>query len=191
MSAVKEAYSEHMQVALMLGGLRPGTTEPITSQARDQILHHWHEVQRRTGQSFAFEDAMPDGFVYDTEPPSRAVIAVAEINANLTFAFFRAIQAAFYAKQQNVTDTDTLIELAKQHQIETSTFLERFQSEDAKKRTQTHFYRARQAGVSGFPTVILQNGSNYSILTRGYRPFEELKPELDIWLDEPEAAPNK
>ena len=76
-SAIKEAYADRLKGALVLCGLRPGTTEPMTAALREEILHHWHEVHRRTGQPFIFDDAMPAGFVYDTEPPSRAVVAVA------------------------------------------------------------------------------------------------------------------
>jgi len=177
--AIRDAYREQLQVALMMGGLRPGTKEPVTPQFREEILHHWREVHRRTGQPFAFEGAMPEGFVYDTEPPSRAVVVVGELNAEATFSYFKSVQAAFYAQQQDVTKADTLAALAEQHGVATAQFLQRFHSEDAKQKTQMHFHQTRQAGVRGFPTVVLQNDSGYALLTVGYRPLDELKPEID------------
>jgi protein-disulfide isomerase-like protein with CxxC motif len=42
-----------------MGGLWPGTVEPITPAELDEIFHHWHEVRRRTGQMFMFEGATP------------------------------------------------------------------------------------------------------------------------------------
>ena len=184
-SAIKDAYSEQMKIALMLGGLRPGTTEPMTPQARAEILHHWQDVHRMSGQPFAFEGALPEGFVYDTEPPSRAVIAVAEIDAERTFAYFKAVQAAFYAHGRDVTRADTLAALAQEHGIDESRFLERFDSEDAHKLTRRHFEMTRQTGVRGFPTVVLQNDASGMLLTNGYRPLEELTPEIDKWLAQP------
>jgi putative protein-disulfide isomerase len=184
-SAIKEAYAEQMKIALMLGGLRPGTTEPMTPQSREEILHHWQDVHRMTGQSFDFEDALPEGFVYDTEPPSRAVIAVAGIDAETTFAYFKAVQAAFYAYGQDVTRADTLAALAEEHNIDKARFLERFHSEDARKLTQRHFEVTRQTGVRGFPTVVLQNEAGGTLLTNGYRPLAELTPEIDKWLAQP------
>ena len=74
-SVIKDVYADRLKVALLLGGLRPGTTEPMTAALREEILHHWQAVQRRTGQPFLFENAMPAGCVYDTEPPSRAEVA--------------------------------------------------------------------------------------------------------------------
>lgn len=183
-SAIKESYSDRLKIALMLGGLRPGTTEPVTPKFREETLHHWQDVHKMTGQPFAFEGAMPEGFVYDTEPASRAVIAVAEIDPETTFPYFKSVQAAFYTQGQDVTKTETLAELAEQHNIDKPKFLERFESEDVKNKTRAHFRITREVGVRGFPTIVLQAESGQKLLTNGCRPLEELRPELEAWLAE-------
>jgi len=33
-SVIKASYSDRLKIALMLGGLRPGTTEPVTPKFR-------------------------------------------------------------------------------------------------------------------------------------------------------------
>ena len=183
--AIKEAYADQVKVALLLGGLRPGTTEPMTAALREEILHHWHQVHRRTGQPFAFEEAMPGGFVYDTEPPSRAVVAVAEINPEQTFPYFNSVQAAFYAHRQDVTQIQVLAALAEVHHIAAPQFLERFHSDAVRARTRRHFEQTQQAGVRGFPTLLGQDASGIQLLTHGYRAFEELRPEIEAWLTRP------
>lgn len=183
-SAIKESYSDRLKIALMLGGLRPGTTEPVTSQFREETLHHWRDVHKMTGQPFAFERAMPEGFVYDTEPASRAVIAVAEIDPEVIFPYFKSVQAAFYSQGRDVTKPATLAELAEQHNIDKPRFLEHFESEDVKSKTRTHFRITRESGVRGFPTIVLQAESGHKLLTNGCRPLEELRPEIDAWLAE-------
>lgn len=183
--AIRETYADQVKVALMLGGLRPGTTEPMTAEMREEILHHWHQVQQRSGQAFVFENAMPAGFIYDTEPPSRAVIAVAEINPEATFPYFTSVQAAFYAHGQDVTQTQTLTALVETQHIKAPQFLERYHSADVQTKTLKHFQIARQAGVRGFPTVLMQDASGTELLTNGYREFEELRPEIDAWLARP------
>lgn len=180
--AIKEKYPDRLKIALILGGLRPGTTEPVTAKFRAEILGHWRDVQRVTGQPFFFEGAMPEGFVYDTEPASRAVIAVAEIDSEATFPYLKSVQAAFYTQGQDVTQTETLAELAEQHDIDKPKFLERFESEDVKNKTRAHFRMAREAGVRSFPTILLQMESGHQLLTNGCRPFEELRPEIEAWL---------
>lgn len=184
-SAIKEVYSERIKIALMLGGLRPGTTDPMTPKLRAEILHHWRDVHEMTGQAFAFEGALPEGFIYDTEPPSRAVIAVADINPEAIFPYFKSVQEAFYTKQRDITQAQTLAALAERQDIDTRKFLERFDSEDMKNKTRTHFQFTREAGVRGFPTIVLQNEPSGTLLTHGYRPFAALKPEIENWLAAP------
>jgi putative protein-disulfide isomerase len=182
MSALRDAYGESLPLLLVMGGLRPGTTEPVTAEFRDEILHHWREAQRRTGQSFKFDGALPDDFVYDTERPSRAVITVQTLLPSAAFTYFKSVQAAFYAEGRDVTQPSTLAALAEHVSIDRARFLDRFQSDDLRRQTQAHFRHAWQAGVRGFPTVLLQRDSDYALLTHGYRPLAALRPTIDAWM---------
>jgi putative protein-disulfide isomerase len=177
--ALREDYRHRAKVALVLGGLRPGTREPMAPSQREEILHHWHAVHERTGQPFAFDGALPAGFIYDTEPASRAVVAVSEVDPAHTFAMFKSVQQAFYAERQDVTRTPVLAELAARQGIESAQFLNVFRSEEAKRRTLAHFHQAREWGVRGFPTLILQNEAGYTLLTSGWRPLAELRLEVE------------
>lgn len=182
--SIKERYNDVLKISLLLGGLRPGTTEPISQETRDEILHHWHAVHERTRQPFMFEGAMPDGFIYDTEPPSRAVLAFAEIRPEYTFNFFHTLQEAFYVKQKNITREEILASLAKGYDVDSDDFIKHFESKEIKNKTRMHFMSARQAGVRGFPTCILQSNNEHTLLNSGYRDFPELQAEIDDWLAE-------
>ena len=177
--AVREAYHERLKIALVLGGLRPGTTTPMTAAARDEILHHWHQVHERTGQPFRFDGALPQGFIYDTEPASRAVVAVGGLDPTKIFAMFKAIQTAFYAAGRDVTQTAVLAELAAGLGIDAAAFLQAFDSDAARARTQAHFSQARKAGARGFPTLILQRGEQIDRIADGCLPLETVRAELD------------
>jgi len=113
------------------------------------------------------------------------VVAVAEINPEETFAYFKSVQAAFYVQRQDVTQTQTLVALAEAYHIAAPQFLERFHSAEVKAKTRKHFQQTQEAGVRGFPTLVLQDASGPTLLTRGYRPFEELRPEVEAWLARP------
>ncbi len=181
-SAIEDTYKDQIQIGLLMGGLRPGNTEPVTPAFRDEILHHWQQVNKLTGQPFTFDGAMPDGFIYDTEPPSRAVLAVGELNPAAMLPYFKSVQHAFYVDGRDVTKHETLAALAQQHDVDAVRFAERFHADDVKKKTQMHFFQNQQAGVTGFPTVVLQDESGAGFLTVGYQPFASLKPKLDTWL---------
>lgn len=179
---IRKCYADDLKVALILGGLRPGTRDSLTASLRAEILHHWHEVHNRTGQTFNFEKAMPEGFVYDTEPPSRAVVTMGAIKPEAVFAYFKAIQSAFYIDQKDTTKQGTLLEIASQFGIDIAIFQTQFQAEDLKKKTFAHFQKTRAYEIRGFPSLILENSDGKYRLAHGYRSFDELQPEIETWL---------
>lgn len=181
--SVRETCRPRLKIALVLGGLRSDTA-PQTPAQRDEILHHWREVHARSGQPFRFEGAMPEGFVYDTEPPSRAVLAAGSLDAEQTFPMYKAIQSAFYAEGRDVTQADTLTDLAAGLGFERDAFLQAFESEAMRSKTQAHFQQARQVGVRGFPTLILQQGDKLHLITHGWQPPAKICAALDAKLVE-------
>ncbi len=180
--ALREEYRPRLKIALVLGGLHPGETAPMTPAGREEILHHWHQVHERTGQAFRFDGAMPAGFVYDTEPPSRAVVTAGSLAPDSIFAMFKAIQTAFYAEGRDVTQRDILADLASELGLERAAFLPGFDSEEAHARIRAHFRQARQVGVRGFPTLILQQGENLHLIANGWQPLDEIREKLEMRL---------
>ncbi|OZA14798.1 MAG: protein-disulfide isomerase [Hydrogenophilales bacterium 17-62-8] len=177
--ALRETYHDRLKIALVLGGLRPGTTAPMTAAARDEILHHWQQVHARSGQPFRFDGALPDGFIYDTEPASRAVVTAGGLDPSTIFAMFQAIQTAFYAEGRDVTQPAVLAELAAGLGIDMAAFQHAFDSDAARTRTQAHFAHSRKAGVRGFPTLILQRGEQLDRITDSWQPLDAVQAELD------------
>ncbi|MCW9023290.1 MAG: DsbA family protein [Gammaproteobacteria bacterium] len=178
-TAIKQDFADKLKLALTMGGLRPDETQAMSPSLRDDILHHWQEVARLTGQSFNFDNAMPEGFIYNTEPASRAVITMAMRKPELTMDYLKNIQSAFYTENIDVTLTDNLLRLVEQTGLKDLEFERIFNSTELKEQTHLHFQRSREFGVRGFPTLILQNDSGDHVLTRGYKSYTELKKEIE------------
>lgn len=179
--ALRAQTHDRMKIALVLGGLRHETA-PMTATQRDQILHHWHQVRERTGQPFRFDGALPAGFVYATEPACRAVATVGGLAPALTFPMFRAIQSAFYAEGRDVTQPDVLAELAAMLGVDAAAFRHAFAGDEARARTQAHFRQARQAGVRGFPSLILQRDAQLTPVSTGCQPLDAVRAAIDAAL---------
>ena len=124
--------------------------------------------------------------MYDTEPACRAVVTVGGIDTGQIFPLFKAIQTAFYAGGRDVTRADVLADLAVQLGVDAEVFLRDFGSDAAHTRTQAHFRQARQAGVRGFPTLILQQDAQLQPVCNGYQPLDAVREAIDRCL--PPAA---
>jgi len=178
---IKNLFDDKIKIALMLGGLRPGTTDPMSDSSRQEILHHWHEVQKMSGAKFNFDNALPEHFIYDTEPASRAVIAAATMKNDLLLPYFTAVQSAFYVDQQDVTQVDVLADIAvEQFKLDRDDFIRQFDSDEAREKTQQHFVLTRQAGVRGFPALQLQKNEKEMInITNGYQAGDKIIERLN------------
>jgi putative protein-disulfide isomerase len=107
------------------------------------------------------------------------VVTAGSLDPTKIFALFKAIQAAFYAEGRDVTQPAVLAELAAGIGIDASAFLQAFDSDAARAKTQAHFMQSRKAGVRGFPALILQRGEQIDRVADGCLPLETVRAELD------------
>ena len=179
-SAIRDEYGERLPVRLVMGGLRPFTDQPMTAAAKDDVKNHWQHVHDASGQPFDFSFFGKEGFVYDTDPAARAVVAVRRSDRSLEFSFFERIQRAFYAEGLDVTKPEVLADLAGKLGLDRNTFLEQLQSEGVQHETRNDYATSQRAGIRGFPTVLVgpNDEGAHILLNHGYRGPSELMPIL-------------
>lgn len=153
---------------LIMGGLRPYNTETMADLS-GFLKTHWEEVNRASGQPFRYDILEKKDFIYDTEPPARAVVVARNLNPEVEFEFFKAVQKAFYLDNQDTNELDTYLELAARFGIDREAFLEAFESDALKKAVREDFKQAEQLGVQSFPTLLLQHKQTYFLIARGYQ----------------------
>ncbi len=177
-----EAIQERYEFALdiVVGGLRPGpAAEPLDS-LRPFLTKHWIEIEERTGQPFDLAGLNRQDWMYDTEMPARAVVAVRDKVPDLTLAVFVRIQRAFYAEAIDVTDAAVYGALFADVGAEKA--LDLFRSEDSKRLAWQDFSLSRSWGIGGFPSLLVEHDEQLQIVTRGYMAPEALLPALDTWV---------
>lgn len=187
MEAIHEKFQDRVNIELLVGGLRPGNRERFDEHRREYILGHWRAVHQRTGQPFNFDFQMGPDFTYDTEPASRAVVVMRTLKPDQVFSFFRAIQRAFYVDNLNVTSEKVLAEIACKEGVDQERFLQLFDHPEPRQKVWEEFDHCRKLEISGFPSLIAQDGPRTRPLAHGFQPLEALTPLLDSWLENPSA----
>ena len=184
-----ESLAEDFPVEVVVGGLRPG---PMAQELEDRMAgfleQHWVEIAERTGQPFSTEFlARRDGWVYDTEPAAIAITTMRETNTEATLDYFTDIQHAFYANGADVTDFDVLADLAAPHEVNRGEFRSQMDDETAKKRAWEDFSRARNWGISGFPTLVGElEDDRLALLARGWTSADTIRQRIES-VDQPAA----
>jgi putative protein-disulfide isomerase len=119
------------------------------------------------------------GFVYDTEPSCRAVVATCtlaeDLPGNPSLAVFHAIQHAFYAEGADVTDLQVLARVAINTlnqdgaaHFDAASFLETLNAPMTKTETRENFEQTQRWGVRGFPALLLLHNNALHMVAGGY-----------------------
>ena len=179
-SAIAAAFGDTLPIRLVMGGLRPGTTEPMAEAAKAELRGHWAHVTEASGQPFGPSGLDQEGFVYDTDPAARAVVAMRRRAPGRALDFLEAVQRGFYADGLNVADAGALGALAARFDQDAEAFAADLSSEAVKEETWRDYAVSRGAGVSGFPTLIFgpQADGTYVAVTRGFQPAAQVLPAL-------------
>jgi putative protein-disulfide isomerase len=185
---VQQARAAGFPLHLVMGGLRTGSGAALDPSTRRYILNHWQAVHEATGQPFRFDDALPDGFVYDTEPACRAVVTARSFDEDIAWALVKRIQEAFYRDGRDVTQASVLAELAEQAGLPRIEFAEAFDSAAQLTDTSADFAWVQDLGIAGFPTLLAERNGHLALLTNGYQSLDELSPLLGRWLERAVSA---
>lgn len=185
---VEQARAAGVELHMVVGGLRTGSGAALEPAKRRFILEHWQAVTEATGQPFTVEGALPEGFVYDTEPACRAIVAARSLAPDCAWALLKLIQQAFYVQGRDVTQAAVLVDLAEEAGVPRIEFAAAFDSLQQHAATAADFTWVQGLGISGFPTLLAERNGQLALLTNGYQPLGPLSDLLGRWLDRAASA---
>ncbi len=180
--AIAAHFGDRLPVRIMVGGLRAGNTRAMAASDKEYISNAWTRVNAATGQPFNHAFFARDGFVYDTEPACRAIVAMRTLHPEKTLAFKAAISVAFYVENRDTTSGDVLADIAAESDVDRQAFLETFHLADIRNETTRDFLTAKDMGVEGFPCLLVGKDNQYATVTNGYRAVDGMVEALDGWL---------
>lgn len=184
MRQLRRRYGDVAYVRPVMGGLRPGTTDPMPETARRGLVHHWAEIGALTGQPFDPALGEREGFVYDTDPAARAVVLARRTSMDAGLDYLEAAHRAFYAEGRDVTKAETLADVAAEQGFDRAAFLSALGDEGLRDETWRDYAISQRAGATGFPTLIVGPNADgtYALVTRGYNGAETIFAGVDHWL---------
>lgn len=181
---IEARYGPTLPIRLVLGGLRPGNVTPMTAEASRSLRGHWSKITEASGQPFGACVVDNEGFIYDTDPAARAVVVARRANPAMALPCLRAVHRAFYVEGRDVTDLEVLADIGAELGLDRDAFLDDLMSDSARQETWGDYNTSLNAGVSGFPTLIIgpRPDKQYSMLARGFKPADDVTSAIDNWL---------
>lgn len=172
----------NLPLRVVVGGLAVrDSARDMTDKMAVMIGEHWHHVQEASGQPFAFGSLQRRGWLYDSEPACTAVVAMRRTQPALTLDYFARLQKAFYADGVDITSREPLEDLAVKAGVPRAVFAAALDDPDTQKETWSDFLWSHKSGIRGFPTLLIRDGEEWAIVTRGFLAQQTLFEGLDRW----------
>lgn len=189
---VQAEFAGRLDVSVLCGGMATGARATPIAETWGYINNALGEVEKATGVEFgsAFKALAAAGsYVYDSEPPSRAIAAFRQLTQDpaRTVAFAHAVQVALFRDGRDLNAPATYNALLTPFEMDVAEFQRRLVAPETARATQQEFAAVTRIGVQGFPTAVLRLGEQGYVLARGYQPYDQLRQGLEQLLRE-EAA---
>jgi putative protein-disulfide isomerase len=177
-----QALNPGLALEIRVGGVRAGDTEVLSDEMKRFRLGHWSRVETASGLPFNREAFMAlKGFVYDTEPACRAMVATRRLAPSIDqLSVFRAIQRAFYVDGRDITKGEVLSEVcaaaigAQGFAISDLAFLAAWSDPETVRETAADFQLVRAWGITSFPALVLERNGKLSMVSAGYTGHAKL-----------------
>ncbi len=165
--ALRERHPD-LPVTVATGSLGAERARPMSEADRAYVREHWRKVQARSGQPFDFTFFERRDFVYDTEPPCRALALLRRRYPALAAPFLDRLQELFYAHNEDITDTATLRRVCGEFGIPPEAFDAAFGAPELVEEVRREWAQTARLGVTGFPTLLALAGGRAHVLTVGW-----------------------
>jgi len=186
---IQAEFAGRLDVSVLCGGMVRGTEAGSIAASWDDIARDIGNVEPVTGARFgaAFRALGEDGAtVWDSEPPSRAIVAFRQLTQApaRAVAFAHAVQTALFRDGHDLNNSATYEALLVPFGVDAAAFRRRFAAPETARATQQEFAAVARIGVQGFPTSIVRVGEQGYVLARGYQPYEQLRQGLEQLINE-------
>lgn len=166
---VKKALPDDINIQHVLGGLAPDSSEIMSNEMREYIQKNWQKIEMTIpGTKFNhdfWKNYQPKRSTY---PACRAVIAIREQNPQLEVKMTQLIQQSYYLDAQNPSETNTLIALADQLDIDIKNFGKNLNSEKTQLLLLEDIALMHSLGVNSFPSLVLKTKSTLKPISIDY-----------------------
>jgi len=188
-SRLQTDFAGHLDVSVLCGGMVVGPDSGPIADSWDYLRQALAEVETVTGVQFgeAFRALGEAGiYRYDSEPPSRAIVAFRQITQDTarTVAFAHAVQQALFRNGLDLNENATYGPLLGPFGVDIAEFERRWAASETAQAARQEFAAVGRLGVQGFPTAVVRVGEQGYVLARGYQPYEQLRAGLEQLLRE-------
>lgn len=179
MENFKEKYASELDFKVISGGMIIGDRVGPIGEVAGYIAQAYLQVEKSTGVKFGegfLKGILAEGTAeFNSIPAAMALCIFKKLLPNQQVQFAARLQKAIYYDGIEPLDLKAYAKLAGEFGLNEREFLLQLNDEKYLKKAEKEFAFSQQMGVTGFPTVILQQGEKAGIIAKGYLPFDDFE----------------
>ncbi|MEM9886349.1 MAG: DsbA family protein [Bacteroidota bacterium] len=177
------AHAEELEVEVLSGGMITGDRIGPIGEVAGYIKWAYKEVEQKMGVTFGqafLENVLEEGSAVFTSVP--AAIAMCVFKSKFPehqLEYATRIQKGIYYEGIAPKDHNAYTKMAAESGWQGGDFLELMEKTDYKTQAMKEFDWAKEAGISGFPTLILQKEETLYAIARGAVSLDYLEQSYE------------
>lgn len=173
-----DQYRDVLTFEVISGGMILGDREGPIGEVAPYIKDAYKQVEMTTGVTFGeafLDDILDEGStLFSSWYPAVALEVFRTRRPQDVIPFVRALQKAIYYDGMPPSNPAAYRALARQFELDPEAFVRDLDNPEFAQAAKAQFQTTASFKVGGFPTIILQDGAEYFMLSRGYLAYDIL-----------------
>ncbi len=175
---VYDSFSAQVDFQVLSGGMITGDRIGPIGEVAPYIKQAYKTVEASTGVKFGEKflvNILDKGeVIFSSIPPAKALSVFRQLQPDNTLAFATEMQNAIYFYGIDVSDLGEYGKIASVFGIDADVFIQKMQQPDLEQLIINEFQMAASFGVMVYPSIVLIKGEETSIISEGYKSYEDM-----------------
>ncbi len=167
---------------VLSGGMMTGNRVRPVAESMGYIEQAYKTVEDRTGVQFGqayLNNLLREGtYLSDSQPPGQAMTLFKQHLPHRAIEFAGTLQTALYYDGIDLNQPENYGPLVVPYDLNPADFVAHLNHEAIVQTTLAEFEQVAHWGIGGFPSVILDTGTQLMIVARGYLPLDALEANV-------------
>jgi len=183
-----EQHKDSFEFTVLSGGMVLGEREGPVGQIAAFLKEAHKNVESLSGVSFGeafLNDTLEKGTAhFSSKMPSLALTALKDLAPGRSIEQASALQKMVYWYGKSPSVIESYKDVAAQFDVPFNALKASMESDKINQRTEQEFKVVKNWGINGFPTVVLLQGEQGYMLSRGFTSIDNLNETLNRVIEE-------
>lgn len=180
---VHEEFKDQVDFTIVPAGMwLDKDVKKMTPGFSDFIRENNVRITQLSGKEFGedyYSMLRDSNTVLDSLPGSKAINVINNLESQVSFRYLKMLQNEFFINGKNMNDVEVYSKVAEDFGIDSDIFKKEFSSKELINQTFRQFNFASELNVRSYPSLLLVNNGNVSLVSSGYLPFEQVKIRVE------------